>query len=66
MVKGKLQAANPSGIEMTLTITMPMEEWVRLSQQLGDGYPAWKVGAMITSLTTKAVTHFDEVAELDP
>jgi hypothetical protein len=51
---------------MTLTITMPMEEWVRLSKQLGDGYPAWKVGAMITRLTSKAVAHFDEVSDLDP
>lgn len=63
-ITAKLQAQSPSDIEMTLTITMKMGEWVDLSRQLPTGYPAWKLGAAITDLTRRAVTHFE--AKVDP
>lgn len=66
MIKAVLAAADPESIEMTLTITMPLKDWKALRKQLQDGYPAWKLGSMITSATLKAQEHFEERGELDP
>ena len=55
----KLKVENPDAVEMTLTLTMPLGQWRRLKEQLGNAWPAWDVGSAIREMITKAETHFE-------
>lgn len=60
-MKTQLHATNPDQIDFTLTITMPLGDWLKLHEQLSDcDYPSWKLGAAITSMVTQAKKAFYE------
>lgn len=54
-----MKAAKPEDIEFTLLLTMTLKEWEVLSAQLGDKYPAWKIGAAISDMQMQARKIFD-------
>ena len=62
----EFRAVNQSEIDFSLTITMPLQEWRRLSKQLeavpaGD-FPAWRVVSSIREMVAQANTHWVEEA----
>jgi hypothetical protein len=60
MIKASLQAENPSDIEFTLSITMPLRDWKRLRDHLdGDGWPMWEIGSKISGMVRMAEMRFD-------
>ena len=58
-MKGKFKITNPNSTECTLKITMPLEEWKMLKDQLERRYPAWNLGSLIAELISKAQEEFE-------
>lgn len=56
-ISGGLENVNK--IEATLTITMPLGDWLELKQQLATQYPSWKLGNAIGELWYKAKKEYD-------
>lgn len=50
----------PSEIEATMKITMPIKEWEELREQLQQAYPAWRLSAAISDLLSQARKVFYE------
>lgn len=46
----EIRVLNEDDIEASITITMPINEWVTLQKQLNSAYPSWKLSAAITDL----------------
>lgn len=58
-MKANFKITNPEKTECTLKITMPLEEWKRLRDQLDNGYPGWKLSSLISKITIKAQEEFE-------
>jgi len=50
-IKGYIN--NQEDIEITLSITMKLQEWKSLQKDLPEHYPNWKLGSAITSAVLK-------------
>ncbi len=64
----EFRAVNQRDIEFSLTITMTLEEWRRLKDQMDDipanEFPAWRIVAVVRDMVRKANTHWvDEANE---
>jgi hypothetical protein len=46
----KFQITNPDSVLCTATITMPLAEWKRLSNELESKYPAWVLSNAISNI----------------
>jgi len=58
-MKSKFKAINPDEIEMELTISMSLKDWVELRGQVAkQGHPAWKLIMVITEMVAYANQHF--------
>ena len=64
-MKAKIKITNPDKVECTLKITLPLEEWKRLKDQLESGYPAWKLGNLIARLVSKVQEEFESEGEFE-
>lgn len=62
-MKSKLFVEKPNEIEMTLQITMPLGDWRKLKNQLGTGYPVWRLSEEITFMIKKAEAQFGPKSE---
>ena len=63
----EFKAVNQSEIEFSLTITMPLQEWRRLKDQMdhipASEFPAWRIVSAIREMVAKANTHWSETDE---
>jgi hypothetical protein len=57
-VKSELSVTNPNEIEFTLTITMTLEEWRKLRDELGHRWPASDLASDIGDMIIKANQSF--------
>jgi len=62
-MKARMQVEKPDEIMMTLTVTMPVEGWRRLSEQLKDSsystsWPSWEFRARLAEIVQAANQHF--------
>ena len=48
---------------MTLTVTMPLKEWLLLSKQQGGGWPSSALVNRISEMVAKASEHFTPAKE---
>ena len=63
-MKTSLKIEHPGSIDFTMTITMPLSDWVRLQEQLNTtAYPASKLSEHIGSIVSKARKEFWENEE---
>jgi len=57
-MKTILKVVNPDKIEMELTITMPLSDWIDLDSQLSESWPSSELSHQITLMVIKAKKHF--------
>jgi hypothetical protein len=66
MTRGSFKIDKPGEIDLTLTMTMPLEHWSRVRQALArgsmSGPPGWLID-MIDDVTRRAEQEFDFVAK---
>lgn len=53
-MKVRFMIENPQAIEATMKITMTVQEWEQLRDQLQQKYPSWKLSEAISSVITDA------------
>lgn len=53
-MKARLMVENPGKIEMTAKITMSIEQWEELREQLEDKWPAARLSQVITEMLLDA------------
>lgn len=41
MLKARVRIEQPEDVRLTLTVTLPLKEWKRLIDQLGNQHPSW-------------------------
>ena len=63
-MKTTLRPINADKLELTLDVTMTLEEWKRLREQLSGHYPAWRLGQAITNLVSRAEQNYNEEVEV--
>lgn len=44
----------PEDLEVTLTITCQLSEWIELAEQLSNAYPSWQLTSAINDVVYKA------------
>ena len=49
---------NPEKIEMELTITMSLGQWIKLQDELPDEWPACDLNSKIDDMIRQAEAHF--------
>ena len=58
----EFRAVNKSDIEFSLTITMPLSDWLILKEQLGavanSEFPSWRIVKVIREMVTYTETHW--------
>ena len=58
----EFKAVNQSEIEFSLTITMPLQEWRRLKDQMdsipASAFPSWRIVLAIRNMVAKANEHW--------
>lgn len=59
-MEGTFKLKDPDKMEATLTMTMTIERWKRLREQLESSYPSSDLSWLITMLVTKAQKEFAE------
>lgn len=52
-MKARIHIDNPDAAEVTITLSMTLGQWKQVLSELGDGYPAWKVKAVIQDAIQK-------------
>lgn len=57
--------AKPDDTPVTLSITMTVGEWKRLSEQIGEGYPGWKLDQAIRKMARNVAAAHEEKMELE-
>ena len=65
MIKLKFVSTHPEDIEMQLTITMKISEWMELAKQLDREYPAWRLSAAIRKMVEQSNAHYEEQVEVE-
>lgn len=63
------KVCDPDNVQMTLTVTMSIGDWKRLTQQLpGGNYPSWKLNDAIRDFVARSerVLFFDSTNEEPP
>ncbi len=64
-MKGRMEIGNVREIELTLTLTAPVSEWLELRAQLGTEWPSWEFGRTLSELISKVGEHFDSEFEVE-
>lgn len=65
-MKAQFKAESPKEIQMTMTLTMTLGEWIEIADHLTDTRhyrPDGKLLDAIRTMTRKASQHFDESTE---
>lgn len=58
------KATNPDDMAFTLTVTMSLKEWKKLSEQIPGGQsPGWELRRDIARMVEHATTHFAPKSE---
>jgi hypothetical protein len=57
-MNAKLTVENPQEIEMTLTVTLKLRDWLVLKAQLADSWPSWHLSQQIADMSRLAQTTF--------
>lgn len=57
-VQAKMSLANPDELQVTLQITMSLNNWKALKAQLSSAYPAWKLSQIISFVVERANSTF--------
>lgn len=53
-----LKVKDPGEIEFTLTVTMPLREWIKFRNLLPDQWPAYDFKLNVGDMVSKAEAHF--------
>lgn len=64
-MKAIIKIANPENVEVSMTITMTLEAWKRLREEISNIWPGWQLRGMITDMITKAQTQFTSQDEIE-
>ena len=64
-MKTQFRIENPDDIQMTLTVTMPLDAWKRLRSELPPTYPSWKLSSAIGNMVDSATKTFSATTESD-
>ena len=59
MMKAHFKTENPGDIVMTLTVTMTLEHWKLLRDQLKSAWPSSDLGMQITDMVYQASARFE-------
>lgn len=57
-LKATIKIQRPEDVEVSMTLTMPLREWIELQTQLPSKYPAWRFSAAINALVSQAKAQF--------
>lgn len=57
-LKATIKIQCPEDVEVSMTLTMPLREWIELHGQLPSKYPAWRLTAAINQLVSQAKAQF--------
>jgi hypothetical protein len=57
-MKARFELKEPDKMEATLSVTMTLENWKELKEQLSDKYPAWQFGGFISDMVRQAEETF--------
>ena len=49
MIIGRMKVENPDKIQVTLTLSMPFEEWQQIADKLDSAWPNWCLASVIRS-----------------
>jgi hypothetical protein len=58
VITGKYQLNNPGKMQATMQITMAVEEWEQIKEELGDSYPNFQFKSLISDLINSATKEF--------
>ena len=64
-MKALIKIVDPDKVEMSLTLSMPLEAWKVLRCQLEDKWPGWQLKEVITNMVIKAQTQFTSQDEVN-
>ena len=64
MIRLEFESTRPEDIEMQLTITMNISEWIELAEQVDDKYPAWELAKAIKQMVNHSNAHYAERVEI--
>ena len=64
-MKAKFKITNPDVAECTLSVTMVLDSWKKLRDQLDSKYPSWELRKAINHLVTKAEEEFETDGEFE-
>lgn len=62
-MEANFRVEEPKKIQATMEITMSIEEWEKLKNQLKHDYPAWDLSQNINNLITQARKVFYPIEE---
>lgn len=66
-MKGTFKIATPRDVDVTMTLTMPYEDWVALHRQMekhSSEYPTWKFIGFMSDMIRKAMVEINESIDL--
>ena len=64
-MKTTLKPINAANLELTLDVTMTLQEWKQLSEQLNTIYPSWRLGVAIKKMVSRAEQNYTEEVKLE-
>lgn len=62
-MQSKMKVIDAGKIEMELTVSMTLDHWVRLREQLGNSWPSSDLRCEIDNMVRHADKHFRPVEE---
>lgn len=61
-MKAVFKIERPKDVEVTMSITLRLKDWMDLRSQLQNVYPSWSLSGTIDTLVSKATKEFFEYA----
>lgn len=59
-MKATFKIERPKDVEVTMSITLRLKDWMELRDQLQNVYPSWSLSSTIDTLVIKATKEFVE------
>ena len=53
-MRGTFKIEKPGAVELTLTITMPLDHWIKVSSQLCKAWPGFDISRLIDTAVNQA------------
>lgn len=65
MMNTHMKLAKPGSLELTLTMTMPLHDWLSLREQLTNAFPSWQLSKAIRQMADQVTSTFYPDDEAD-